>query len=724
MKKTILSRGIYVEGLRRLRVFGFILLAVMLIVQLSPMIVFISDYFMYENSYIIEDVRYPYDEPPVYEPETINFSLIMNAVPWTVTIGTFIMCLILFGVFNKRSSSDFYHSLPYTRACIFTSSVLSIMTWIVGICVICSAIGLIGYSAFPDAFTVIYDGAADLLLSYVALFIIVLGATTLAMSATGTVLTNICVSFLILFLPRFIIIIMTSWISSNAEFLVLTDNSDSFLSPYINVLFGSVYELFLMGDFPDLVKNITSDIYSLILGFAYLGLGVFVFVKRKSETATCPAPGRVTQHIIRIMLAMTVGIFSTILFIEHHLSGFLIVSLITAVVYFAYELITTHRWKNCLKALPFLGVVAGLCILCGIIIVTVPKIASLYTPEPEEIDSVRLVSDGDDRSYWFGSQGEDFEIKDEAVLKIVSHTLKANMEDYRDHGSIYYSGKEGFDSVYYYDEGVTRTVAIKDGYVTKYRQIHFTGEDHAALISLLEKNEDYVKEYQTLPEPAEGSIYFSIYNRPDADEKIYERSFECLQEEIYSLTLEEWYDVATMSGNTVDEYSVYYDSNDYHSKSVELQISAKVFPKTFDILLETEEAGYDERFEDVKRIITDESLSESDTLWYMCIDVSILAPAKDGVLDYYTCHTQFEDYEEETFVNPQNRETLIELMEAIEKTDKKPSHEGYVCISYQYDSDEESIYDTIYLPLPDGYDPIENNFTPIFTYSEETIKYN
>ena len=479
-----------------------------------------------------------------------------------------------------------------------------------------------------------------------------------------------------------------------------------------------------MGDFPDLVKNITSDIYSLILGFAYLGLGVFVFVKRKSETATCPAPGRVTQHIIRIMLAMTVGIFSTILFIEHHLSGFLIVSLITAVVYFAYELITTHRWKNCLKALPFLGVVAGLCILCGIIIVTVPKIASLYTPEPEEIDSVRLVSDGDDRSYWFGSQGEDFEIKDEAVLKIVSHTLKANMEDYRDHGSIYYSGKEGFDSVYYYDEGVTRTVAIKDGYVTKYRQIHFTGEDHAALISLLEKNEDYVKEYQTLPEPAEGSIYFSIYNRPDADEKIYERSFECLQEEIYSLTLEEWYDVATMSGNTVDEYSVYYDSNDYHSKSVELQISAKVFPKTFDILLETEEAGYDERFEDVKRIITDESLSESDTLWYMCIDVSILAPAKDGVLDYYTCHTQFEDYEEETFVNPQNRETLIELMEAIEKTDKKPSHEGYVCISYQYDSDEESIYDTIYLPLPDGYDPIENNFTPIFTYSEETIKYN
>ena len=45
MKKTVFSKGIYLETLRRLMVVGFIALAIALIVQLTPALTTMFDYF-------------------------------------------------------------------------------------------------------------------------------------------------------------------------------------------------------------------------------------------------------------------------------------------------------------------------------------------------------------------------------------------------------------------------------------------------------------------------------------------------------------------------------------------------------------------------------------------------------------------------------------------------------------------------------------------------------
>ena len=717
MKKTIFSRGLYAESLRRLRVLGFIALAVMVLVQLAPMIVGVVDYYSSQSYYAEQESIY--DEAVKHTPETVNALQLFLAVPFTCAIVTPIMVLLVFSIFNKRASSDFYHALPYTRPCMFASTMAAVLTWVIGICLICSVIGLAGYLALPKMFTVIFTGTGELLLSCLALLLLTAGGTALAMSATGTVLSNICVALLVLFLPRFVMTIMTSWISSSAEFLAFNVTGNSFLSYDINIVFGTVVDIFTEGDIPDFFKNLASDIYSIVLGLVYLALALIVFVYRKSETATCPAPGRAVQHVIRIMITMVVGIFATILFIEGEWAGFIVISLLSLVVYLAYELITTHRWKNLLKALPFFGVVVGLCILCGAVIVGVPKIASLYTPDSEDIDSVRLINENN-RYYdeWFGKGSEKLELTDEVIIEKVSEALKKNLEVYRENGYVgtfLYEVKDDLSYPNYMQpEAIPQTVAITEGMVTKYRTIFFSQDDYNAILNALEKNEEYIALCKKLPKPAKNSLGFDFYD-DDVDYSYYESIFKCLQKEINSLSFEEWYKIANGMSGAYSEYSLWYNTDDYDSMHVSIPISADCFPKTFTMLLEVEKLGYEKGYEIVDMMINDDGFAAREDLLYASLHVTVRTPDENGGYKYYQIYV---DHYSDKWSDHKYRDALKDMMQKVAACDGEPSSKGYISVTYQYecnnnlekydekfDESYESEYGTVYFPLPEDFDP-------------------
>lgn len=734
MKNTIFSRGLYAESLRRLRVFGLIALAVMVIIQLAPLIVGVVDYYSLQSYYAEQEGLY--GEVAKHAPDPVNASAVFLATPFTVTIVTPIMVLLVFSVFNKRASSDFYHALPYTRTCMFVSTMAAVFAWVISICLICSAAGLVSYTAFPKIFTVTFDGTSELLLSYLAILLLTSGGTALAMSATGTVLSNICVALLILFLPRFIMTIMTMWIANSAEFLAFNVVGNSFLSYDINVLFGTVAKIVMEGEIPDYFNNLSADIYSIVLGLIYLGLALLVFITRKSETATCPAPGRGVQHVIRILLTMVVGIFATILFVEGELAGFIIVSLLTAIVYFAYELITTHRWKNLLKALPFFGVVVGLCIVCGAVIILVPKVASLYTPNAENIDSVRLVDNGYGyNDEWFGEGTENLELTDKTIIAKVSETLKKNMEAYREYGYVgTYSYEITDDSMYPEygkPEAIIQTVAITEGSVTKYRTVFFPQDDYNAVLNALEKNEEYIKACKKLPRPAKNSLDFDIYDR-EVDYSYYEEVFKCMQKEINSLPFEDWYKIANNMSLAYTEYNLWYYTDDYDSKYISIPISSDYFPKTFTMLLATDKVDRENRYETVNMLVNDDEFAERDDIVYASLDVTVRMPEEDGIHRYYQIYVDSHSYD---WSEHRYREALKDMFEKVEACDKEPSSDSYILITYQYechnnlekydekfDETYESDYGSIYLPFPEDFDPEAFGFD-LVVYGDELNYY-
>jgi len=710
MKKTLFSKGLYVEGLRKLRVLGFIALALMIVIQIAGPI---TQYFSYLD-------WLEYSEPgEVYYPDTVSFDLVTLSVPLTAALVTPIMVLMLFSVFNKRSASDFYHSLPYTRVCLYLSNMAAVFTWIIGICVISGCVGLLAYISFPKLFSVVFDGAFNYLLTSIAFMLVSAGVCALGSAMTGTLFSNIAVSLLVMFLPRFILTVMTMEIGNNAWYLAL--DRLAVLSPTMNVYVGTFYYLFFEGDFPNFFENTAADIYTIVLGVVYIALALLVFTKRKSETATQPALSRAVQATVRILLTMVIGIFSVILFIEGEIAGCIIVTLISVVAYFAYELITTHRWKNCLRALPGLAIVLGISILCGAVMVGIPMISEKYTPDADDIDSVRFV-DLTDNHEWFGKGTDKIEFDDPEILDIVAKTVKWNMKTYDTQYGGYITLE---DSMYYTEEEsyVYRTIAIKDGIFTRYRNVKFSSENHEKILDILDEHEEYIKILKTLPTPADGTLDFYSGVQPGADASFYKKAFETLQEEIYELPLEDWYIIAkNMAGIEYGtSFEVSYWSDSYDSVDVWFPIPVDVFPRTFDMLLKTNELGYDERLEKFEAAV--ESFDEMEENYnHFDISATIYVPEEDGKAAIYRGDSTFTAYDmPHLWEDDRFKDGYVEALEKAKASDKKPSStDGYIYMVINYeklpeeDKNDEYKYRweylEIFLPIPEDFDPDEAGF--------------
>ncbi|MBQ3527962.1 MAG: ABC transporter permease [Clostridia bacterium] len=710
MKKTLFSKGLYVEGLRKLRVLGFIALALMIVIQIAGPI---TQYFSYLD-------WLEYSEPgEVYYPDTVSFDLVTLSVPLTAALVTPIMVLMLFSVFNKRSASDFYHSLPYTRVCLYLSNMAAVFTWIIGICVISGCVGLLAYISFPKLFSVVFDGAFNYLLTSVAFMLVSAGVCALGSAMTGTLFSNIAVSLLVMFLPRFILTVMTMEIGNNAWYLAL--DRLAVLSPTMNVYVGTLYYLFFEGDFPNFFENTAADIYTIVLGIIYIALALLVFTKRKSETATQPALSRAVQATVRILLTMVIGIFSVILFIEGEIAGCIIVTLISIVAYFAYELITTHRWKNCLRALPGLAIVLGISILCGAVMVGIPMISEKYTPDADDIDSVRFV-DLTDNHEWFGKGTDKIKFDDPEILDIVAKTVKWNMKTYdTQYGGYITLG----DSMYYTEEesNVYRTIAIKDGIFTRYRNVKFSSDDHEKILDILDEHEEYIKILKTLPTPADGTLDFYNGVQPGADASFYKKAFETLQEEIYELPLEDWYSIAkNMVGIEYGtSFDVSYWSDSYDSVDVWFPIPVDVFPRTFDMLLKTNELGYDERLGQFEKAV--ESFDKMEENYnHFDISATIYVPEEDGKAAIYRGDSTFAAYDmPHLWEDDRFKDGYVEALEKAKASDKKPSStDGYIYMVINYEKlpeeDKKDEYKhrweylEIFLPIPEDFDPDEAGF--------------
>ena len=322
---------------------------------------------------------------------------------YTVEMQTEILCIpvglvvlmaplffhVLFSFLQKRKESDFFHAIPYTRTCVYVSFVSAALSFVFAIQLACGLLSGILWGMIPY---LIFDVGG--LISYV--LICMLAAAMLSsfmmLSRTVTGTSGSCVLLFLLF-ASFIRILALIFHGCMDTIALLPMDYDGFFAVTwflpLNVLtfFASAEEAgAIMYSLPNLL-------YSILATLAIYALAGLLYQRRQSEMAGNPAPGTRTQTLFRVMFTMIPALTLVLLLIQDHsldTSLLLIMVVLILLTYFLYELITTKRPKNMLKAIPGLGFVVAGCILFAVAFYGYRFVILHETVETKDVRSVSV----------------------------------------------------------------------------------------------------------------------------------------------------------------------------------------------------------------------------------------------------------------------------------------------------------------------------------------------
>jgi len=447
-----------------------------------------------------------------------------------------LITLYLFSFLNKRNSSDFYHSLPHKRETIFISYTAAILTWVIGGIWLSTGISLAIYAFAAEHILLNFSSVILTTLGLSAGCVLVVGAVLMAMSVTGGVFANIVTALLIIFLPRAIMLSFTEMLVTATRvipaeaFGIFGDASYhipfSFLA-YVFNMRGSVSNIFIQG-----------GLYTAILGLAYLVIALFLFKRRKSETAGNPAQSGVLQAMIRIAVAFTVCILPiSMIFMnmqQHHWGmdflGLLALYAIALISYFAYELITTRKIASIKKALPGLGILILLNIAFLVGLNAGEAMILNRSFQVSDISAVRIESDfvhsgwGDGARPYEERRAQETEIADEALIEVLLTALERNISILR-----------GDSDDWWRQNGTPVQIAfVQPSGQSVRRNVFLLNTEHREVLEILDNHPEYADLFLNLPEHPE-----EVSNWMISDEAAWD-VYEALREDVRDLDLATW----------------------------------------------------------------------------------------------------------------------------------------------------------------------------------------
>ncbi len=575
MKKRIFSPRLFLDGIKQLRIIG-----ILSTVALS-FIGIITPFMRYLNTldYSIKD----------YTPNTVNYLEMNMPIVLLFCAIAPLMTLYLFSFLNKRDSSDFYHSIPETRQCIFLSFFGAIVSWLVFIAVASGAVITAAYLLFPRLYTV--NVASIFLTGFNTLAgaLLIAASVAIAMMLTGTVFSNILVSLLLIFLPRTLIHLAIMAVS-DALPLVNGLSFASVLNYEYNVPVGFIFG-FLFGNYKKPLITLSSGIYTIILAALFTVLALVLFVKRNSETAGQSAPNRTLQAIYRFLIGSVLTAVAVYVFFDTHVSGdgidtamlgtLVILFIVSLLLALAFQVITAHSFRNLLKYA--LGTTVSLLIFAGIYmggIYGMYYTTMSYSPTAEEIESVRILS-GSGNYYrteeYFRAKTEKMELTDANARKIVAEQLSYSLE-------LLKASRQG----YWQTELTSIPVAIKSNGVTHQRNILVSSEQLASIYDAARQTEAFRKIYMELPESVA-----TVYTHERGDIRSKDALYQVLLQEIEEIGFDKWYALQTSSNEYIDYYHAsstlasptitsitcrFYEGMQWYEINVPLDVT--VLPKT------------------------------------------------------------------------------------------------------------------------------------------------
>lgn len=190
----------------------------------------------------------------------------------------------IFKFLNKRRDSDFFHSLPPTRLCMFFSGCLASLLWSLITIVAMIFIGYISLLICGLSCPISYIGYLIAYNAVVAL--IITGCASIALSATGTLIPGLCLTLIIMFLPRLILTIINIMVREQS-IIASALNDGLFFNQDYNFVTAPLFSALASGysNAVSLPAFAGGYIYTGVLGLIYIFLGALTFRARKSESA-------------------------------------------------------------------------------------------------------------------------------------------------------------------------------------------------------------------------------------------------------------------------------------------------------------------------------------------------------------------------------------------------------------------------------------------------------
>lgn len=380
MKKQIFSRGLFWEGLRRPRLPGILFLIIALLCTCLPAV-------FYAANHTAADV--------ISAPLLASWLLpVLFAAPFALTHT-------LFSFLNSRSGSDFYHALPQTRVSLFLSFSAAASLWLAAIAVLPILAASLIYSLAGGSFvpSTVPWSVFTMLIG----ILLVEACALLAMSVTGTAFSNLVLYGLLLFLPRFVCTVYNLCLYSNSQ-IVSIRHTPGLLNPNWNIpvklFLGLAGNTFGVDTGNRLYMSLPAVLYTLALALIYGALACLCFHLRRSEAAGSSAPSRLLQHIYRCAIALPAAIAVPAVLVNAQADSSLswnvvgpwltTLIVVTLLIYYLFELITTKKVKNLLTATPWLLVLVVLDLAFGISLGHARGGLLRFQPAAEEVAGVTL----------------------------------------------------------------------------------------------------------------------------------------------------------------------------------------------------------------------------------------------------------------------------------------------------------------------------------------------
>ena len=713
-KKTIFNRQLYLEGLRQTKILGMISLVLSLIITvLVPTGMYLSESSYYQRHIKELSQNEAQDFIRTYTPSVMP--VIESHIFYLLfVLMTLILLYSLFRFVNNREQSDFYHSIPHTRKCLYFSFSLSAFTWILGNIAAVTAVSALLYSVFSKHLLL---NIGQLLVFAVNIFVLCLligSVTLLAQSLCGNAVATAVTFLIILFLPRMFLGIYEMILTGYIDYLTsnfigifnMTNNLMYALAAAIIYYPSDLYqEIFLTLNF--------STLYTLALSLLLYGLGLYCFIHRKSETAGLSMNSPKLQSAFRTVFTLLICCIPvSIIFdwITRHncpdtyyesdamIVFWIVVSYIGALAAMVlYEFLTTKNIKAALKTLRTIPVLlAGNVIFFAILFGSYHYFLNLRL-DAEKIDSVRIIEDD---HYYYNDYWQDkisnLEFTNPEIISIFCQGFNQTADAYQK----YLNG----DNNNFYDyESYERQffkIAFQGNHSYTFH-FYLTNEEVEKLVDLYYESEEVKNIYYDFPELTdESSIYFECGDELDfydfSDEKLKE-IYSALQAEAKEIDFDTWYRLCSYSfrydvnSNTDNYLGVLgiriFVKNTYYR--IEIPITTAL-PKTSKLILDYAESSILKRTDDYKDMMTNlngylnaDSHTEDDHIFVYL--KSSLQKQLDETFNMYTIDSDaFQFFMEHVKpVSEYDKETDIFLKVNMERAKFGYYYEYYVAMSEQ-----------------------------------------
>ena len=396
-----------------------------------------------------------------------------------------------FSFLNKRSDSDFYHSLPVSRTKLFWAISLAALTWIAATVLGSVLLTVIVYTLTKTAYVQLFSLVAVPFFTIATMM--VFAAAAVAMSLTGTAITGLGLTVLVFGLLRFMQFTIARGIVANTQIISWLD-LPWYLTPVTNIATGQIAQLLR----PMLRQTLYSPfnmLYSMAIAGGELFLAQILFKRRHSELAEHGAKNTAMQTVFACAAVIPVVMLFASGIIRQRNPSIPIVIGVAIGIYVIYQIIVLRTAKKVLLSLPWLLVplVVGVAGYFG----TLGAATSMqnYVPNTQDVAYVQFggVSRGSEAVSYQQYKVSKVRFTETDVRQYAVETLRDNIANIRRSGYINYSydAQAGYLLI---TQPVT--FVLNDG--TKFSRV-LTFLNQNTLLNYCQENSDFMEAARALP---------------------------------------------------------------------------------------------------------------------------------------------------------------------------------------------------------------------------------